>query len=322
MKRPLAAQTPTSKTIFLADTSPDLSLIHSEIRSELLAYGYRVLPEEPLPTTLEAFSDTVRELLAECRLSVHLVGRETSETLADDSRPGVALLNELAVEASHKTGLSRLIWLPVAAESDDDRHQAFLEFIRNDPQAQFGAELFETPIEELKFGIHDRLKTDVRQEPHAAQAHPMMRKAGTSAHKNAKTQAKRIYLICDRRDLDQTLKLEDFLADSGFEVLLPSDGDPAAVRTAHIEALCICDAAIIYFGTPGEQWVRTKIRDIQKITGYGRLKPIMHRGIYVAQPPTNAKKSFDPEDLAVFNGLDGFSPAIMAAFLDVIQAAI
>lgn len=298
-------------TVFLAETTPDISHIREEIRLELEAYGYQVVPEVPIEGDQETVTRLIEEALEVSRLAVHLIGRQPGNIVPGTNTEIISLQNELAVGFCRQHALSRLIWLPMGAESNDERHQSFLEQIRNDLETQYGAELFETPIEELKFGIHDRLRTFRRD------AEPRATKAATGTARLPK-----LYLVCDRRDLDATLALEDHLSHSGLEIILPDmAGTPADVRAAHIEALRTCDAVLIYFGASSEQWVQSKVRDLQKVSGYGRLTPIEHTCVLVGPPETRSKEEFLSEGVQVFRMRSGISDtALLKPFVDQVLA--
>ena len=61
-------------TVYLAETSYDLRERRDSIRRELQAHGYTVLPDQPLPLVDTEAEAVIREHLARCRLSIHLVG--------------------------------------------------------------------------------------------------------------------------------------------------------------------------------------------------------------------------------------------------------
>jgi hypothetical protein len=79
----------------------------------------------------------------------------------------------------------------------------------------------------------------------------------------------------------------------GFEVTLPLfEGDEAEVREDHKESLLICDAVVIFYGNSSEGWLRTKLRDLQKIPGYGRTKPMLAQAIYTGPPENPTKQRY------------------------------
>ena len=71
------------------------------------------------------------------------------------------------------------------------------------------------------------------------------------------------------------------------------EGDEAQVRQDHEANLAECDAVLIYYGAANELWLRSKLRELQKIAGYGRSKPIVIKAVYIA-PPDNTGKAAVP----------------------------
>jgi hypothetical protein len=126
---------------------------------------------------------------------------------------------------------------------------------------------------------------------------------------------RRIYLISDRRDAENTRPLEDFLFGRQYEVILPVfDGDEAQVRQEHEANLTDCDAALIYYGAGNELWLRSKLRELQKIAGYGRTKPMLAKAVYVAAPATPEKVRFRTLE-AMISGSEGPTAAALDPFL-------
>lgn len=265
--------------IYIAETTPDMETIRTSVVKELAAHGYRIFPQEPLPSTTHELAAAVQEMLQQCVLSVHLIGATYGRTPQDSTQSVAMLQNTLAAQQSQLSPLRRILWMSPSLESSEDQQQAFIEILRNDAEAQFGAELYETHIEDLKFGIHDYIGNiqDSSKLPSAA-ANP------------------KLYLICDRRDMDSTLPIEDLLAEK-YDVLLPSfDGDPAQVRHVHTENLRVCDAAIVYFGSTSLRWTQAKLRELIKVQGYGRSTPIHTQAILIAPPETAEKTTFIAEN--------------------------
>jgi hypothetical protein len=232
---------------------------------------------------------------------VHLVGRGYGVVPDDETRSVVALQLEAAA-GRRAAGLTRLIWLPPGLESTDERQRAFIQHLRTDSSAHAGAELLESPLENLKSLIYQEL----------APPEPKKDKAP-----NGSAGPARIYLICDQRDLEAARVLEGSLFDRGFEVVLPLfDEDEAQSRLDHEESLCSCEAVLLYDGKASEPWLRRKLREIQKSAGQGREKPLLARGIYLAPPGTPQKERFRTLEATVLREpAAGFSPAVLDPFL-------
>ena len=215
----------------------------------------------------------------------------------------VALQYELAIQRS-TTDFSRLIWIPPELKAKDERQQQFVEKLRTEVGIQRGADLLETPLEDFKAAIHHKINLPER-----------------SVEKDTGEMGlTRLYLICDQRDLERTPSLVDYLFDRGFEVILPVfEGDEAEVRLEHEENLHTCDAVLIYYGAANELWLRRKLRESQKIAGYGRLKPMLAKAIYVAPPESREKARLRTHEGLVIRQVKGFAPASLEPFLTQIE---
>lgn len=289
--------------VYLAETSFDLREEREAIRRDLLRNGYEVLPDRPLPLVAADLEAFVREQVARCALSIHLIGRGYGVVPDGTLRSVVSLQHDTAAA---RRGLPRLLWLSPGSEAEDERQRTFLEHLRTAPGVHEEAELLEVPLEDLKSRIHLKLAPpDPRKERPAAPA------VGSVA---------RIYLICDREDLEAARPIEDFLFDRGFEVV-PTlfDEDEAQARLDHEESLCTCDAVLLFQGQASEMWLRRKLREIQKSAGLGRRQPLLAQGLYLAAPWTPQKERFRTLEAVVLREPPaGFSPGVLDPFLDEI----
>ena len=299
-------------TIYLAETSFDLKSERDAIKRELQGHGYKVLPDRPLPLIAPESEAMVKEQLARCRLSVHLVGRNYGIVPEGATESLVVLQNEYAIERGAGGDFTRLIWKPPDLETDDERQRKFIDSLETDPRIQEGADILETPLEDFKSTIHKKLQPPEEEEEAEEEL------AGVA---DAGDELCRIYLICDQRDLDHTLPLEDYLYDQGFEVIVPVfEGDEAQVRKDHEENLVVCDAILFYYGAGNELWLRRKLREMQKSAAYGRTKPLRAKAIYVALPETPQKRRVRTREATVIPQQQDFDPAALEPFLRQLRA--
>ena len=287
--------------VYLAETSFDLKDKRDAVKRELQGHGYSVLPDRPLPLFAPDCAALVREQLARCQISVHMVGVNYGVVPEGATDSVVALQHELAAERGAADGFARLIWLLPGLRNlaADERQQRFIEHLRTDARLQAGADVLETPLEDFKTTLHQRLQPTAPPAHAAADGGPA-----------------RVYLICDQRDLDATAPLADHLFDGGCEVVLPAfEGDEAQVRRDHEESLALCDAALLYYGAGSELWLRQKLREVQKAAAYGRPGPIAHRAIYLGPPDGPQKRRFRTHEALVLPAAEAFTPAALAPFL-------
>ena len=127
--------------------------------------GCVVLPDQPLPLNSgPRVRELIRNLLQRSQLSVHLVGARYGAIPEDETESIVAIQNKLAAERCADPSFCRLIWMATGLETADDRQRAFLDRLRNDSDAQRGAEILPTTLEDLETVIDDKLKPKKKPE--------------------------------------------------------------------------------------------------------------------------------------------------------------
>ena len=300
-------QAPAGDIVYLAETSFDLSPQRDSIKRELQERGHLVMPDRPLPLNGPELQQAVRNYLQTSKLSIHLIGANYGVIPEAADRSVVCLQNDLAAERSRGNSFARLIWLPEGLESKEDRQRQFIEYLKCDATAQQGADVLQTSIEELKTYIQDKLR-------------PRPKSLAANGNGNGKAGPLRVYVICDKQDYDAIAPLEDHLFGQGFEVTLPlMEGDEAEVREDHKESLLLCDAVLIFYGNASEGWLRTKLRDLQKIPGYGRSKPMLAQAIYTGPPETPVKQRYRTREALLLRNFDAFTPDSIQPFIDEIK---
>jgi len=291
------------QAVFLAETTFDLREQREVIKRELQQHGYTVLPAGPLPQVDSEIKEAVRRDLAQCRMSIHLIGKNFSFVPEGGTQSLLEIQNELAIERGNEADFSRLLWIPPGLQVEDERQRKVIEQLRMDPRIQKGADLLETFLEDLRTVIHQKLNEaqKVGQAPAPA---PQPSTPVVASREHA-----RLYLIFDQRDAAITSPWEDFLFEQKLEVLRPVfEGDEAEIREDHEENLRSCDGALILYGSGNECWMRRKLRELQKSPGYGRSKPIPIVAISLVPPRTPDKERFRTHEAQVIPQWDGFSP--------------
>jgi hypothetical protein len=297
------------ETIFLAESTIDVKEQRETIRRDLQQHGYVVLPAGGSPLVASEMVASFREDLARCRMSIHLIGKNYG-TIPEGSANSIPeIQNELAIDRVNRGNFSRLIWIGPGLQIEDERQQKFIEHLRMDPRIQAGSDLLETPLEDLRTVIQDRLK----QTPG-----PARNKTASPTSQQNPTQ---VYLIYDQRDAGVTSPWADLLFERGFEVIRPVfEGDEREVREYHEENLRACDGALVFYGAANELWVRRKLRELQKSVGYGRIKPIRAVGISLLAPVTEEKERFRTHEAIVISQLGGFAPDPLLPFITQLQS--
>lgn len=291
------------KNIYLAETGHDLSVQRNIIKRELIRHGYIVMPQQTLPGTIGELEKIVRKDLEECNLSIHLIGSAYGEIPDGSERSVVDIQNRLAAERSlyakqNNSEFSRLIWIAPVIANASDRQKSFIESIKRDVEAQEGAEILQTPLEDFKNIMREELVESLERKGSGAEL------------------GKSVYLVHDRVDQQEVKALAEVIEKSGYKVLLPEfEGELLDLRKKHIDNLRSFDAAIIFKGKVNEQWVRMKVLDLLKAPGFGRKKPIMGKAIYTGNGTSINAEMYRSQNIRVFQGEGQHSLENVKSFL-------
>jgi hypothetical protein len=207
--------------------------------------------------------------------------------------------HELAMSrADNDPEYSRLIWMPAGLTGQDPSYQEFIEYLQNDPAVYENAEvLYGANLEDLKTIVQKRLKFS-REE------------------NIGKGKGKRVYLICDKQDMEAALPLQTFLTRQKFEVMLPFKAGGQVV-SGHKENLRLCDAVLIFYGSTNTmEW---KLKDLRRIDVFRDNRPLLAKGIYVAGPETDQKRAFDTIEALVMKNFGEFSLESLSPFLKQVE---
>ncbi|MEN2281650.1 toll/interleukin-1 receptor domain-containing protein [Algoriphagus sp. SE2] len=284
--------------IFLAETSLNLKENRESVKRTLLEKGYQVLPDKNLPLDVDSYNAEVKEMISESILSIHMIGSNFGFVPEGTEKSNVQLQLEMANSLTIPDSKGRLIWMPPQIEIKDERQIRFVEELKNSESMLNGADLLISSLEDLEFAIEDKLKVKNTL-------------LSTSEETSDNDGPKQIYLICDQADIDDVQELDNFLFDKGFDVVLPAfEGDQTEVRLDHQENLINCDAVLIYYGNANELWLRSKMRDLLKIAGYGRKKKLLSKTVCIANPMNPRKERFRSHELQVLKLTDDINASI------------
>lgn len=219
----------------------------------------------------------------------------------EEDKSLVEIQSEVAAECGEE--LRRIVWMPAGLEPRDERQQKFVNHFRLGLNGHRGIEVLQTSLEDLTQLIGERISD---------KAKPAAESEGETGEGPPS-----VYLICDKEDLAEVTPLEDYLFERGFNVFLPAlEGDESAIREDHKANLIECDAVMVYYGRGSDVWLRMKQRELQKVAGYGRARPLSAKAIYIAGPPSPAKEHVRDHEALVIKNFDAFSPACLAPFLE------
>jgi len=302
------------KFVYLAETTSDLASEREIVRDELRQRGYGVLPEEKLAAAeLQQIESSLRDTLARCAMSVHLIGKRYGSTPEDDPRSLVCIQEELAAQRNaDDANFSRLLWMPQGLmtpplEITDARQKQFVTDLQNRVGA--GAELLQTSIEDLKTRIVEKLNPPT--------------KTAAAAAKPARSKLKQVYLICENRDRSLIRPIKEYLFKQNIEVITWLDGETGrTLMDYHHKNLRECDAALVFFGNGDEPWVRKNLEDLEKAYGYGRENDWSASAVYVGAPPSDQKEDFLTHLVPyVIRNFNSFDPNDLQDFVTAVHAS-
>lgn len=307
-----AATGPGNAAVYLAETTRDVIEVYDTVRRDLKDHARAVVPPQTLPLLQSDLEAYVRAQLSHCCLSIHLVGKNYGIVPEEWQESLPEIQYRLTAERAASGNFTRLIWVSPGLQVQDERQRKFLDRLRGDPALQKGTDLLETPLDELRNAIYTRLKPP-----------PPKPVQNASRSQPSAPGLLRVYFIYDQRDAEATAPWENFLFNEGFEVLHPVfEGDEAEIREYHEDNLRTCDAVLIYYGAGNECWLRKKLREVQKIAGYGRIVPMRAVGITVAPPVCPAKQNLRTHEAMVISQLDGFTPDPVGPFIQLTRKPI
>ncbi|MEP7306436.1 MAG: TIR domain-containing protein [Acidobacteriota bacterium] len=291
-------------TVFLAWTTGDLAEEREKLRRELEARNYRVEPAGAPPLDAAGVRERLVAALRDAKVAIHLIGRQYGFVPEGDEHSIIELQSDASIyQASHSTA-ARIFWLAPEAQPRDPRLTALIELVQK-PSSESGRVdvLANQTIEALKTLVLDRLSP----APKAAQA-----VVGAAAAV--------VYLICDPLDRATVAPIQDFLFAQSLEVRLPLfDGDADQIREEHYETLKECEGVLIFWGQAKEGWLRTMLRDLNKVFGLGRTEPYKAASLYLAELPDPAKVTFRTHQLPIIRPDGEFEPGLLRDFVDQLK---
>ena len=311
------------KTVYLASTGVDMVIQRDIIKRELMRHGYKVLPNHSLPKEAKALDRMVRDDLPKCRLAIHMVGVDYGYTPKGFELSVVDIQNRIASEhtyemvqenkkreAQDKESFSRLVWVSPDLKNVTERQKIFIENLKSDAASLEEAEVLQITLQELKRIVREELVTGGRFKSRREIQ-------GLDGARREEDTTQLIYLIHDKRDGSSCKELSEFLEKQGFKVVSPTyEGDLVDLRYIHQENLRSCDASIIYYGSSNEDWIKTKLQDLLKAPGFGRIKPLKAKAIYVHGEKKGVDlEQFEKNNAMVLGKNGSFNPDDLKPFI-------
>lgn len=290
------AEPSSARTIFLANTTSDVSHLRDDLKRELERRGHRVVPETEMPLIAADLSHAVEDQLSEVDLAVHVLGARYGPRPEGDERSIPHIQLSLAREAATTRGVIQLIWLPDGLQSIEESQHDLIQELRGWEIGDNGEVVFGS-FELFKSYLLDRIAAEPPPQPETVDA------------------VERVYLIHDPVDRDAALAIRGQLEERGTAVMTPlSAGGEQEARQLHEDTLLVCDAVLILYGRASEHWVRMKLNDLIKARGWGRDRPFRSTGVVLGPPRTPSKSEFHTGEALVLHALD--EPTYLEPFLE------
>ena len=332
-----AAGGSSKPAVYLAECSHDRNPDREALRTELESHGYPVRPDCTLPQQEAEYRTEVAHQLAQCALSIHLVGSKYGAVPYGASEQSVVVLqNELAVQRARAGRLQRVISLPQGTQSDDAKQQAFIAALHTDLAVQGPGDLVTAGLETVKESVRAALARieapapppspppPPTTTPPPASASPQPVAAGGGGGGDASgAAAGTVYVIFDKPDLTATAPLRKSLAVHG-KVLKPVfSGDAGEVRKANEQWLTECDTVLIYYGSGTEAWKASVDSELRKAVALRGGRPFRAVFTWLAEPTSDDKTDLvDTGGTGVIDGQAGVSDALLAPVLASLRTAL
>ncbi len=260
--------------IYLAATTPDQYENRDSIRSELSQRGFVIFPDHLFSGNSKDISVQVSEYLDKCFMSVHIMGNNYGEMIEGGEFSLIELQYRLAAkrwketsEQKSRNEFQRLVWLQPGLIPADEHQRWFIGSFRVEEKNVF-TEFMQTPIEELKANLREKLS----------------RFSASTLNDSSKVEENSVYLIYENKDASNINNLSQYLESKGQKVyaidyLKYTDN----MVSMHYEYLSKAGSVIICDYNNQKQWIISKLKDLVKAPGYGRIHPFKAKAVYTKQ---------------------------------------
>ena len=298
----------TKPLVYLADCAPDRQADREALRLELGVRGYTLLPDRGAPASEADYRQFVAEMLARCKLAIHLVGNDYGWVPRGDGKlSDLELQNQAAVELEQAGKLLRVVSLPEGTVGANAAQQAFVQALHGDANAQGKAELITAGLDALKGAIAAKL-AQIENPPPQPLVGP--------------TPGRTVFLLCDPRDRDAQRPIYDALSAQRYTVLRPAPGGtPEAIRDARNARMAQCDAVLVLYGAGSREWYEAELIDLGKARALRPGgQPIATIHTWLGAPSTEHKQE-KAWDANVIDATAGFDAGLLAPFVAAVEAA-
>ncbi len=254
----------TQRTVYLAESSRDMSKNRDILKRELLEYGYQVTAVTDLDLPSAELKSKIQSLVDRSHLAIHLLGNAYGEVLKDTglsiAEMQVQFVGEYleAIEndpVHAEKELGRLIWIDPEYNPVDSSQEEFVSRLKKNIENLHRTEIIQTPLELFKTLVIKKLQKSDERIPKAT---------GKDAQPGF------LYLIHAPDDQKDVRELSESLQKEGVPTRM-LNYEERNLLNDHKNSLRDCDGALIYYGHANRPWLRSKVLDLLKAPGMGRI---------------------------------------------------
>lgn len=263
------------------------------------------MPAGDPPLDATAVRESVVAALREAKVAIHLIGALYGFVPEGEERSVIELQSDEAFYQASNSAAARVFWFAPNLQTQYPRLRGLVDRMqKQSPQGGRVDLLANQTIEDLKTLVLDRPNPAPKPAPVAMKA------------------ASAVYLMCDQLDRANVSPIEDFLFAQSLEVRLPLfDGDSEQIRHDHYETLKQCDGVLIFWGKAKEGWLRTILRDLNKVFGLGCTGAYKAASLYLAELPDINKESFRTREVSIIRPGHEFEPDVLRPFVAQLAGA-
>lgn len=286
-----------TKKVFLAD-SPDCVKERDEVKRELQAFGYEVLPNHFMGARqIEEYQKEISQLIAESDFYVQLLGEEYGQRFVDSEDSTVKVQHELMFKEAKAAQKNVFTWI----KKERDRSKSMKDFIEAfyaqvDKMPMDQGErilLFDgAPIGKLNVEISEYLK---RVESPAAETE--------EKPEEAQKEIQKVFLVLHEKDREQKnfVALYKHLVSQGAEVKISNISQSSEdAEQDYKYQVSSSQAVIIFYGEGDETWLSAQQKLVEKYIVEGGPSV----AIYTFEPASLEKEILASSFYQIINGLE------------------
>nr|WP_271711614.1 DUF4062 domain-containing protein [Marinigracilibium pacificum] len=258
-----------SKNIYVANVVNECLEAREALIRDLNRHGYNVYPKGNLPEGKAELTAKLKEEIAKCSVSVHMLGGEYGH-ISEKFRTSISELeHDLSLERANagNNNFRRIVWLSSHLDEMSDRQRFFTERVIQQAEDKLLTEIVDLPLEEFKSLVRKFIDSN---------------KNSREVNFESKSEeSEGVYLLFNDAESENLSALISRLKGLGVEFSICEDqGSALDTFERHQYLLNNCSSTIIYNSNKNKEWVNSMVRDILKSKGLGRYQKFDFNVIY------------------------------------------